>query len=161
MKKGKNKESSNNQFNWAGTLFLEKLEYKANMVLEIHLVAGKTEPLEDLFVGKVNLGPVHPVVWNPSKKVIVRFFQPLAFQRLDESFADEKGEDYMGRGERFGTYADSEYLRYYTKVTFGIVDEPIHHYCLTCSDDIISILSTEEPEIEYVSADDDFSNEEE
>ena len=149
MKKEKHKESSNNQFNWTETLFLEKLEYKANMVLEIHLVAGKQEPPEDLFVGKVNLGPVSPVVWDSSRKAIIRFFQPLAFQRLDESFATEKGEAYIG--ERFGTYADSEYLRYYTKVIFGIVDEPIHHYCLTCSDDIISILSAEEPEIEYVS----------
>lgn len=149
MKKERNKTSHKNQFSWKEMLFLEKLEYQANMVLEIHLVGSKTEPPEDLFVGKVNLGPVNPVIRDNSKKVIVRFFQPLAFQRLDESFATEKGEAYIG--ERFGTYADSEYLRYYDKVTYGIVDEPIHHYCFTLSDDIISILSTEEPEIEYVS----------
>lgn len=148
MKKEKNKNTSNDQFNWAGTLFLEKIEYKASMILEIHLVEGKAEPPGDLFVGKVNLGPVSRIVWDPSKKVIVRFFQPLAFQRLDESFADEKGEAYIGKG--MGTFGDSEYLLYYSKVTYGIVDEPIHHFCITCADDTISVLSTEEPEIEYV-----------
>lgn len=134
------------QFRWAETWFLEKLKYKASQVLEIHLIGGKMEPPEDVTIGKVNLGPAFPVVWDTSNKVVIHFFQPLAFQRLDESFAAEKGGTYTG--ERFRIYTDSEYLQYYSKVTFGLVELPIQHYSFVCADDIIDILSTEPPEME-------------
>ncbi|HEY8270949.1 MAG TPA: hypothetical protein VIG33_08670 [Pseudobdellovibrionaceae bacterium] len=148
MKKESSKKTQNHKFNWEETWFLEKLEYKASMILELHIVGAKKEPPEDLIIDNVNLGQAYPLVWDTSKKVVVRFFQPLAFQRLDESFGAENGGTYTG--ERFKIYSDSEYLRYYSKVAFGIVDKPIQHYSFTCSDDIIDILSTEGPEIENI-----------
>ena len=142
----KTKAKKQHQFTWAEYWFLEKLEHKANMVLEIHLVGGKKEPATDLVVANVNLGPAHPIVWDPKKKAVIRFYQPLTFQRLDESYAAEKSKS--STGERFCIYTDSEYLRYFSKVSYGIVDAPIHHYSFTCSDDIIDILSCEPPAIE-------------
>lgn len=132
MKKESNPVEHHYKFNWVETWFLERLEYKANQVLEIYLIGGKKEPPEDLIVGKINLGEAYPVVWDPSKRVIIRFFQPLTFQRLDESFAAEKGGIYTG--ERFRIYSGSEYLHYYTRVTLGIVD----------------VLSIDPPEIEKI-----------
>lgn len=142
-------EQQHHKFSWEETWFLEKLEYKASQVLKIHLIGGKKEPPENLIIGKVNLGRASPVVWDSSKRVVIHFFQPLAFQRLDESFAAEKGGTYTG--ERFRIYTDSEYLHYYSKVTFDLVDSPIQHYSLTCADDIIDILSCDPPEIKDIS----------
>lgn len=136
------------KFTWLETWFLEKLEYKPNMVLEVYLIKGKKKPLEEVVVGKVSLGQAHPVVWDSRHRVVMRFFQPLTFQRLDESFAFEK--DGVFTGERYRLYSKSEYLNYYSKVTFGIVDQPIRHYSMACADDIIDVLTTEPPEIEKI-----------
>jgi hypothetical protein len=134
------------KFSWDETWFLEKLEFKSNMILEVYLVGGRREPMEELVVGNISLGQAYPIVRDESKRAVFRFIQPLTFQRLDESFAAEKGGTYTG--QRYCIYSDSEYLRYFSKVTFGIVDEPIVHYSITCADDIIDVLSTAPPEIE-------------
>ena len=126
---------------------VEKLELKKNMTLEILLVSKKTGDIpEDVFVGKTNIGPAYPLYLDYSKKILVRFYQPLAFQRLDESFATEKGARWTGE-VRFRTFTESEYLKYFSKVSYGIVDKPILHYCISCSDDIVSVLTTDPPEI--------------
>ncbi len=142
------KEQINEQYklSWDETWFLEKLVFDEKMILEIHLILGQEESATDLLVANVNLGPAFPVVRDPSKKVIIRFFQPLTFQRLDESFASEKGG--IHTGQRFSIYTESEYLRYFEKVSFGLIEKPIQHYCLTCADDIIDILSCDPPEIQ-------------
>jgi hypothetical protein len=129
-------------------LILEKLEYSSNMILEIQLVSGSTGPSENLIIGDIDLGQVKSVVRDPTRKTIIRFFQPLTFQRIDESFAAEKNGIYTG--ERFRVYSDSEYLHYYSKISFGIIDKPINHYSIICSDDIIHILSVDDPEIEIL-----------
>ncbi|MBC7458784.1 MAG: hypothetical protein H7235_10925 [Bdellovibrionaceae bacterium] len=139
-------ELINEEFSWKETWFLEKLFFDEEMVLEIHVIKGQKEPATELVVAGVDLGPVFPVVRDYSKKVIIRFKYPLTFQRLDESFAAEKGGTYTG--QRFCIYTESEYLQYFEKVRYGgLINKPIQHYCLTCADDIIDILSCEPPEI--------------
>lgn len=101
MTKEKAKDQQH-QFTWKETWFLDKLKFGRKMILEIHLVGGKKESPEDLYVGKVNIGPAVPVVPDSSRRAVIRFFQPLSFVRLDESFAAEKGSEYTG--ERFGIY---------------------------------------------------------
>lgn len=128
------------------TLRLNRLMRESRLSSDL-LIGGKKDPPEELIMGKVNLGLASPVVWDSSKRVVIRFFQPLTFQRLDESFAAEKGGIYTG--ERFSIYTDSEYLHYYSRVTFGVVDSPIKHYSFSCADDIIDVLSTEPPEIKF------------
>jgi hypothetical protein len=132
-------------FDWSETWFLDTLNFDDSMNLEICLIGGKKEPVENLFVADINLGPVCPIFRDPKKRVIFRFIQPIAFQRLDESHASERGGSYTG--QRFAIYNDSEYLRYFAKVSFGITDESIKHYCFTCADDIVDVLSSHPPEI--------------
>lgn len=43
-------EQQYHKFSWAETWFLEKLEFKANIVLEIHLTCGKKTTPENLKV---------------------------------------------------------------------------------------------------------------
>ena len=133
------------QFTWKETWFLDRLKFGKKMILEIHLVGGKKGTPEEVLVRNINLGVATPILRDPSKRAIIRFFRPLTFQRLDESFAAEKGGIYTG--ERFCVYTKSAYLDYFSKVSYGIVDSPILHYCMTCADDIIDVLSCDPPEI--------------
>jgi hypothetical protein len=129
------------------TWFVEKIVYKKNMILEIELVGSKIGTPEKIRFQSIDLGIGTPVLRDTSKHVLLRFYQPLAFQRLDESFAMEKGKF---SGDVLRKYSESEYLKYYSKVKFYSRDEPILHYCLVCSDDIINILTNDEPEIEIL-----------
>jgi len=93
------------------TWFVEKIVYKKNMILEIELVGSKIGTPEKIRFQSIDLGIGTPVLRDTSKHVLLRFYQPLAFQRLDESFAMEKGKF---SGDVLRKYSESEYLKYYS-----------------------------------------------
>ena len=86
-----------------------------------------------------------------SRRVQIKFSNVLAYQVTDESYCASEYQDGMTKNI-LCMHNNSKYLQYIMEnsIIKECVDNPVKHYSLTLADDIIDIIATSEPSLEYI-----------
>jgi hypothetical protein len=86
-----------------------------------------------------------------SRKVNIKFFKVLAHQVVDESYAIP--EDGKIDGEVLCLHHGSAYLKYVTdnSLVSQLIDDPILHCSVNLGNDIIHVITTQQPEVNSIS----------
>jgi len=76
----------------------------------------------------------------------------IAYSVLNESYTGSDDGDEIESAGLIGTYSKSAFLDYVSKATFASHDYPgpFRHWCVTCMDHIINVVSTDSPLISLV-----------
>jgi len=132
----------------AKTWFLHAILYQDD--LRIILAEGfRSDEPEDLVVGQTNLGPAHSIdIRSDSRKVVVQFPQPVAWQVVDESFTTH--DDYESGDDGFLRILDrSRYLDYVIENHGWFRDTvgPAKHYRLWTENEVMDVVAYDAPEI--------------
>lgn len=102
--------------------------------------------------GSEKIEDCYPIeVTENSKKVNIKFIKVLAHQVVDESFAiPEEGKV---DGKVLCLHHESAYLKYLidNSLVSQLIDDPILHYSLSLTDDVIDIITTQHPEVNILS----------
>ena len=134
--------------------FLERLEYEgALLIIEVAegIVASTSEDVT--IEGAGTIEGAAPIEITPqSRHVRLEFGHVLTYQVTDESYAaPETGET---EGGVLARHIGSAYLQHVLDQTLipDLVDEPVHHYSLNLADDVIDIVTIDEPKINLLPA---------
>ena len=86
-----------------------------------------------------------------SKKVNITFYHVLAHQVIDESYSVP--EDGKIEGKILCLHQKSAYLKYLidNSLVSQLIDDVILHYSLNLGDDVIHVITTEQPEVNLIS----------
>ncbi len=90
-------------------------------------------------------------ITDQSRRVQIKFSHVLAYQLTDESYWASK--NYNGITKNIlCMHNNSEYLQYVMKnsIIKECVDNPVKHYSLTLADDIIDVITTNEPSLRWI-----------
>ena len=129
--------------------FLESFKLEGNQITVIineGIVSSRSEDVE--ITGSKRVKDCFPIEVNDkSKKVNITFYHVLAHQVIDESYSVP--ED----GKILCLHQKSAYLKYLidNSLVSQLIDDVILHYSLNLGDDIIHVITTEQPEINLIS----------
>tara|TARA_Y100001968_G_scaffold92798_1_gene83427 strand:- start:640 stop:1074 length:435 start_codon:yes stop_codon:yes gene_type:complete len=89
-------------------------------------------------------------ITDQSRRVKIKFSNVLAYQVTDESYCASEYQDGMTKNI-LCMHNNSKYLQYIMEnsIIKECVDNPVKHYSLTLADDIIDIIGTSEPSLEF------------
>ena len=90
-------------------------------------------------------------ITDQSSRVQIKFSNVLAYQVTDESYWASEYQDGITKNI-LCMHNNSKYLQYIMEnsIIKECVDNPVKHYSLTLADDIIDIISTSEPSLEFI-----------
>ena len=90
-------------------------------------------------------------ITDQSRRVKIKFSNVLAYQVTDESYCASEYQDGMTKNI-LCMHNNSKYLQYIMEnsIIKECVDNPVKHYSLTLADDIIDIIATSEPSLEFI-----------
>lgn len=129
--------------------FLESFKLEGNQITVIineGIVSSRSEDVG--ITGSKKVKDCFPIEVNDkSKKVNITFYHVLAHQVIDESYSVP--ED----GKILCLHQKSAYLKYLidNSLVSQLIDDVILHYSLNLGDDIIHVITTEQPEINLIS----------
>ena len=135
--------------------FLERLDY-VGALLAVEVVEGHVSPVSDdvLIEGAGTIPDARPIqITDQSRRVRVEFSNVLAYQVIDESYANPaSGKIEKVGGQILCQHTGSEYLEYVQQNSLikHLVDDPVHHYRLNLADDIIDIINTAKPSVNLI-----------
>ena len=89
-------------------------------------------------------------ITDQSRRVQIKFSNVLAYQVTDESYWASEYQDGITKNI-LCVHNNSKYLQYIMEnsIIKECVDNPVKHYSLTLADDIIDIIATSEPSLEF------------
>ena len=90
-------------------------------------------------------------ITDQSRRVKIKFSNVLAYQVTDESYCASEYQDGITKNI-LCVHNNSKYLQYIMEnsIIKECVDNPVKHYSLTLADDIIDIIATSEPSLEFI-----------
>ena len=90
-------------------------------------------------------------ITDQSRRVQIKFSNVLAYQVTDESYWASEYQDGITKNI-LCMHNNSKYLQYIMEnsIIKECVDNPVKHYSLTLADDIIDIIATSEPSLEFI-----------
>ena len=90
-------------------------------------------------------------ITDQSRRVKIKFSNVLAYQVTDESYWASEYQDGITKNI-LCVHNNSKYLQYIMEnsIIKECVDNPVKHYSLTLADDIIDIIATSEPSLEFI-----------
>ena len=90
-------------------------------------------------------------ITDQSRRVQIKFSNVLAYQVTDESYWASEYQDGITKNI-LCVHNNSKYLQYIMKnsIIKECVDNPVKHYSLTLADDIIDIIATSDPSLEFI-----------
>ena len=90
-------------------------------------------------------------ITDQSRRVQIKFSNVLAYQVTDESYWASEYQDRTTKNI-LCMHNNSKYLQYIMEnsIIKECVDNPVKHYSLTLADDIIDIIATSEPSLEFI-----------
>ena len=90
-------------------------------------------------------------ITDQSRRVQIKFSNVLAYQVTDESYWASEYQDGISKNI-LCVHNNSKYLQYIMKnsIIKECVDNPVKHYSLTLADDIIDIIATSDPSLEFI-----------
>jgi hypothetical protein len=133
--------------------FLNQLNY-VDALLSLKIAEGivsfsnKNVKLDGLTTIQ-NCNPIE--ITDQSRRVQIKFPNVYAYQVTDESYW--VGENHHGVGKHIlCMHRDSEYLKHVmaNSIIRECSDDPVRHYSLALADDIIDVITTSEPSIEWI-----------
>jgi len=129
--------------------FLESFKLEGNQITIIINEGIVSSRSEDVKVnGSEKIKDCFPIEVNDrSKKVNITFHQVLAHQVIDESYSvPEDGKIY---GKILCLHDKSAYLKYVidNSLVSQLIDDVISHYSVNLGDDIIHVITTEQPKV--------------
>jgi hypothetical protein len=92
-----------------------------------------------------------PITFTESETFEIHFRRYFAYLVRDESgFPPEKGA--LFDGAQFRRYKKSSFLDFVTKASFSedIRPDPLYHYGIYCLNDLVDVISSAPPEINYI-----------
>ncbi|MFL2479242.1 MAG: hypothetical protein ACJ0K4_06795 [Verrucomicrobiales bacterium] len=133
--------------------FLESFKFEGDQItIKINegIVSSKIQDIKINDTKKVE-GCFPIEVNEKSRKVNIKFFKVLAHQVVDESYAIP--EDGKIDGKVLYLHHGSTYLKYVTdnSLVSQLIDDPILHYSVNLGDDIIHVITTQQPEVNPIS----------
>jgi len=135
--------------------FLERLDY-VGALLAVEVIEGRVSSIsEDVSIDGTGMIPdARPIqITDQSRRVRVEFSNVLAYQIIDESYANPaSGKIEKVGGQILCQHTGSEYLEYVQQNSLikHLVDDPVHHYRLNLADDIIDIINTAKPSVNLI-----------
>ena len=133
--------------------FLGNLNY-VDALLSLEITEGivsssnKNIKIDDL--GTIeDFSPIE--ITDKSRRVQIKFSNVLAYQVTDESYWASEYQDGITKNI-LCVHNNSKYLQYIMKnsIIKECVDNPVKHYSLTLADDIIDIIATSDPSLEFI-----------
>ena len=90
-------------------------------------------------------------ITDKSRRVQIKFSNVLAYQVTDESYWASEYQDGITKNI-LCVHNNSKYLQYIMKnsIIKECVDNPVKHYSLILADDIIDIIATSDPSLEFI-----------
>ena len=90
-------------------------------------------------------------ITDQSRRVKIKFSNVLAYQVTDESYWASEYQDGITKNI-LCVHNNSKYLQYIMEnsIIKECVDNPVKHYSLTLADDIIDIIATSDPSLEFI-----------
>ena len=90
-------------------------------------------------------------ITDQSRRVQIKFSNVLAYQVTDESYWASEYQDGITKNI-LCVHNNSKYLQYIMKnsIIKECVDNPVKHYSLILADDIIDIIATSDPSLEFI-----------
>ena len=90
-------------------------------------------------------------ITDKSRRVQIKFSNVLAYQVTDESYWASEYQDGITKNI-LCMHNNSKYLQYIMEnsIIKECVDNPVKHYSLTLADDIIDIIATSDPSLEFI-----------
>ena len=133
--------------------FLESFKLEGNQITVIineGIVSSRSEDVG--ITGSKKVKDCFPIEVNDkSKKVNITFYHVLAHQIIDESYSVP--EDGKIDGKILCLHQKSAYLKYLidNSLVSQLIDDVILHYSLNLGDDVIHLITTEQPEVNLIS----------
>ena len=131
--------------------FLEHIAYAGatcrSEILAV-VVEGLLGETEDLKIGDHVVSDTRPIEAGPaSRKLAIRFPQPIAWQVVDESYTTFREEEERDDTSFLQVLSRSAYLDY-VLAQHGWFKGPARHYRVWTENDVIDVVATEAPLVE-------------
>ena len=134
----------------AKTWFLDRLVYAEEIgVVVVEGFRGGVP--EDIQVGEHVIRDAYPVEpRDDSRRLLVRFCRPVAWQVVDESYTSANDTEVRDDDCFLQVLSSSPYLEYVTKNHGWYTDVvgPARHYRLWTEDNVIDVVAHDEPVVE-------------
>ena len=136
----------------AKSWFLEKLDYSDEIgVVVVEVIRGDSP--EEFRVGEQVVRDAYPLEPRAgSRKFIVKFFRPVAWQVVDESYTSREGAEVRDDDCFLQVLSNSPYLDYVSKHHGWYVETvgPAKHYRLWTENNVIDVIAHDEPHVEPI-----------
>lgn len=137
------------------TWFLDQVRY-ADKGLEVVVAEGfVAEEPEDIQIGELTLQGTHAIsTTGQSRRVLVRFFEPVAWQLVDESFTAFAEYEERDDESSLQVLTRSRYLDYVLASHGWFVDirGPGNHYRLWTENEVLDVVTCRGPDVAWLPA---------
>ena len=136
----------------AHTWFLERLVYEGE-VRAVVVEGIRAEKSEDVEIGEHVIKDCHALEVLPtSRRVMVQFARPVAWQVVDESYTAHDESEVRDEARFLSTLTQSAYLQY-VKDHHGWFEDvagPAAHYRLWTEDEVLDVVAHEAPTVQLL-----------
>ena len=133
------------------TWFLDSLIYKDGLTVQV-IEGRKGESPQDLKIGDAVLENTYPIESDESsKRLVIRFGIPIAWQVIDESYTSwDESEERDGR-EYLQILSQSKYLEYVdgSHGWYKDVVGDAQHYRLWTENEVVDVIAQDPPIVEW------------